>query len=406
MGEIVDHMAIGTGLVTGLTSVSGRVDLDGMIDRASQGAVIMAIEIGGVAVDALGASGNGNCRGDQAAVGCVMTGAATIGSMDLTGINEGRGGGVVAANAVGGERAQGDVLFDLGAVVMGVVAEVTRMAGGAGATLAEVDCGVAMATRANDPGAVFRGMTEHAVVVVDGADHIARMAADTERSGENRGRVAVGMFSEIGRVAGGARAFGDHGNMIFVVWISQGWEGVTEAAGVQVYSHRVIGRVAGPDAGRGVGDQVQGGLAVDKDGGMIRIAMLACPVMAGEAAGRIGAGGDDLLNGNAGGGSRVSGFIVTQGAGVLMEVKDTGPGICRAQLGVAHIAPLALGKIDTDSLFDRMDMAVAVKGAGVAVVAIAAGGLCRAETKAGVRIVALGADIGGIGMDLTAADEG
>lgn len=106
--------------------------------------------------------------------------------------------------------------------------------------------------------------------------------------------------------------------------------GVTEGAVVQVHSHRVVGRMTGPDAGRVVGDQVAGWLAIHDDAGMIDEAMFPGPVMTGETAGGVDAVGNDLLDGDAGGGGGVSGLIMAQGAGVLVQVEDAGPGVARA----------------------------------------------------------------------------
>lgn len=149
-----------------------------------------------------------------------------------------------------------DVFLDLGAVVMAVAVKVVQMAGSAGAAKAAVDSGVAMAVGAIDAGAVLGGMTESACVVMHCADRIASVAGDAKRGGENRGRVAVGVAGEIFGVAGGASAFCNHGDVIFVDRIRQlRGVGVTEAAVVLMHRHRVVGRVAGPDAGRGVGDE-------------------------------------------------------------------------------------------------------------------------------------------------------
>jgi len=155
-----------------------------------------------------------------------------------------------------------------------------------------------------------------------------------------------------------------------------------------MHRHRVIGRVASPDTGGGVGDKAQRCLAVNDDARMVHGAMLACPVMAGETARGVDAGGNDLLDGDAGGGGRRSGGIVTLGAGVFMEVEDTGPGVAATQLGVADIAGLTLGEIDAGPQADRMfdaaagAMVMAIKTAGVAADALAGGVQCRAETEA------------------------
>ena len=155
-----------------------------------------------------------------------------------------------------------------------------------------------------------------------------------------------------------------------------------------MHRHWVIGWVAGPDTGGGIGDKAQRCLAVNDDARMVHGAMLACPVMAGETAGGIDASGNDLLDGDTGGGGRRSGGIVTLGAGVLMEVEDTGPSIATTQFGVADIAGLALGEIDAGPQADCMldaaagAMVMAVKAAGVAADAFAGGVQCRAEAEA------------------------
>ena len=53
--------------------------------------------------------------------------------------------------------------------------------------------------------------------------------------------------------------------------------------------------MAGSDARRGVGDEIQGRLAVNENSRVIYITMLACPVMTGEAAGGIDAGCNDVF---------------------------------------------------------------------------------------------------------------
>ena len=219
--EIANNMAIGTGLVVGLASIGGRVELDGMIDQTAQGTMIMAIEIGGVAGDALGAACNDNSRCNQAAVCCVVAGSAALWRMDLTATDKGRSGGAgVTANAVNRGWAGEYVFLDLGTVVMGVAGKVVSMASSAGAASAAVDRGVAMAIDPGDPEAVCRGVTVGAVVFVYRADGITRVAADAERGGENRCGVAVGVVGEIERVATGASAFFDRSDVILVGRVS------------------------------------------------------------------------------------------------------------------------------------------------------------------------------------------
>ena len=339
----------------------------------------MTVEIGGVAGDALAAASNS--RGNQTTVRRVMAGSATLWRMDLTATDKGRSGGAdVATDTVHRGWAGEHVFLDLGAVVMGVVGKVARMAGRASAAIATIDRGVAMIVYADDASAVFRGVTVGAVILMHAGDCASSVAADAERGGENRSCVAVGVAGEICGVATGASPSCDGGDVVLVGRISQGRGGsVTETAVVLVDHHRVIGRVAGPDTGGGVGDQVSGRLTINDDGGMVHGAMLTCLIMTGQATGGVDACCDDLLYGYAGGGSCRSGFIVTLGAGVFMEVKDAGPGVATSQLGVADIARLTLGQIDAGPQADRMfntaagAMVMAVKIAGMAADAFACG---------------------------------
>jgi len=91
-----------------------------------------------------------------------MAGLAAINRMDLAGPDKGRGSGIgMTAHAIirycGGA---GDIGIDLDrdAVAMSVAGEVGAMTLDAGATLAEVDSGVAMAVDTNSAGAVNRIM--------------------------------------------------------------------------------------------------------------------------------------------------------------------------------------------------------------------------------------------------------
>lgn len=138
------------------------------------------------------------------------------------------------------------------------------------------------------------------------------------------------------------------------------------------------------------------------DGRVIDQAMLTCLVMAGEAVGGV-AGGDYLLDGYAGTCFGLAGFVVTAGAGVLMRSEDAGPVV--SELGVADIAILTKGLVDAVSLADRMDMAVAGKGAGVAGAAFAGGGLGRADAETGAWAMAGGAAQGAMHLGWRAADE-
>lgn len=87
--------------------------------------------------------------------------------------------------------------------------------------------------------------------------------------------------------------------------------------------------------------------------------MLTCLIMAEQAAGVIGTGADELLDGGAGPWSCFAGRLMTLGAGVFVQPEDAGPVV--AELAVAGIAVLAHGLIDAVSLDKCMDMSVAGK---------------------------------------------
>lgn len=86
--EVANKVTVGTGLVIGLTLICYRVELNRMIDRTPQGAMIVSREFGGVAGDALGAAGNDIGRVNLA-VRRVVAGDATPWRMDLTGTDKG-----------------------------------------------------------------------------------------------------------------------------------------------------------------------------------------------------------------------------------------------------------------------------------------------------------------------------
>ena len=150
----------------------------------------MAVEIGAVATDAV-AAGNSR-RGNQGGIGRhVVAGGASSGGMGLTSTDEGRAGGDMAAITVAGECSRIGVLSDLGAVVVGVSVKVVSMALGAGAALAAIDGGIAMAADAEDPGAVGAGVAACAGILVHCADDVAAVAGNAEGGAGHRGSMAV-----------------------------------------------------------------------------------------------------------------------------------------------------------------------------------------------------------------------
>jgi len=83
-----------------------------------------------------------------------VAGKAAIRGMDLTGADEGRGRGAVAAGTVFSHRGERTVLHDRSAVVVVMTNKISGMTLGAGAALAAVVSGVAVTVGAIDAGAV------------------------------------------------------------------------------------------------------------------------------------------------------------------------------------------------------------------------------------------------------------
>lgn len=88
------------------------------------------------------------------------------------------------------------------------------------------------------------------------SDDVAGMASDAKRRTGNRACMIMGVGRKIGGMAAHACPFGNGGDIVSGTEFSQVWSrGVTFGAGILVYPHGVISRVAGRDAGRGVSDQ-------------------------------------------------------------------------------------------------------------------------------------------------------
>ena len=125
-----------------------------MVDQAASGTMVMAGEVGGMAGDALAAASDS--RGLEGAVaGDVMAGSATLGRMGLANAYEGRGGGGMAARAVCCGRGSSQVFLDLVSMAVDVAVEIGGMTLDAGATIAAIDRGIAMAIDPNPATAVF-----------------------------------------------------------------------------------------------------------------------------------------------------------------------------------------------------------------------------------------------------------
>ena len=157
---VLHRMAIGARSGINLAQV-GRVKRHGMLFTAA-GAMVVAREIGRVAVDTLAISAftaeTVTGRAFIGAVGQVVAGGAAVGGMDLTCPNEGghrgRDVAMVAAGTVLGDRVEFRILFNRTAMVVVMAKEVIGMALDAGAASAAVEGGVAIAVGAIDAGAV------------------------------------------------------------------------------------------------------------------------------------------------------------------------------------------------------------------------------------------------------------
>ena len=212
----------------------------------------------------------------------------------------------MAADTVARGRGRGCILFDLSAVVVGVAGKVGRVAGSAGAAIAGVHSGIAVAVGSSNPRPVFGGMAVCAGIFVHRTDDISGMAVDAERRVGHRGGMVVGVVAKISSVAASAGTPCDGGDVIFVYRIRQR-RGccVAVSTGVFMHSHRIVSRMAGRDAGWGVGDMAQAA------SGVIHQAMLSRVVrMTDQAAGRIEAGADDVLNRRAGTGRCLAGGVM------------------------------------------------------------------------------------------------
>lgn len=74
------------------------------------------------------------------------------------------------------------ILPDPGTVVVVMVVEIAGMALNTGAAITAVDRGIAIAVEANNAGAVDNRVALEAIVLVDRADDVAKVAVDAEGS--------------------------------------------------------------------------------------------------------------------------------------------------------------------------------------------------------------------------------
>jgi len=154
--------------------------------------MVMIVEIAGMTGDAFAAASNR--RRYEGAVARVVTGGATLGGMDLAKANKRCGGGGVTADTIGRGRESGDVLFDLGRVVVVVIGSVTLIAA---ATVAAIDCGIAFAVSPDDACAVDTGVAGEASVMVDTRDDLPGVTVYAGGSGCHFCRVAVSVIVEV-----------------------------------------------------------------------------------------------------------------------------------------------------------------------------------------------------------------
>ena len=159
--------------------------------------MVMIVEIAGMAGDAFAAASNR--RRDEGAAARAVAGGATLGGMDLANADERCGGGGVAANAIGRAREGGDVLFDLGRVVVIVFGKVAGVTLIAGAAVAAIDSGIAIAVSTYDACAVDTGVTGEASTFVDTRDDLPAMAVHTGGGDSNCCRMIMAVARVIGR---------------------------------------------------------------------------------------------------------------------------------------------------------------------------------------------------------------
>jgi len=269
IGPVEDRVAVGTVLGVCLGKIGSQIELDAMFDAAAR-AMVMGREQSGMAGDALTAAINS--RGDEITVSGIVAGGAALFAMDLGVSDEWRSGGGVATDTVDRGRGGGGVFLHLTAVVMVVAVEITGMAIDAGAAIAVIVCGIAVAVHANDPLAVDAGMTEETGSMVHRGNRIGGVAlVDAERGDGDGGGVVMAMAGVVGRQdfclgigevvrAVALNTLGILGDGLYpwpIDRILKQWRrGVAIAAFAGMHGHRVVGRMTA-DAERGVEDMTE-----------------------------------------------------------------------------------------------------------------------------------------------------
>lgn len=141
----------------------------------------MAGKIGGMAVFAF--TGAIQSRASERSIaGCVVTGSTSVCRMNLTCANKRRGCGAVAADAI--DRCWGErhIFRNVRRMIVIMASKVGGVAGGAGSAISAIDCGIAVAVCANDPGSVCAGVAGEAVIVVDSYHCVPGVAVYTQSS--------------------------------------------------------------------------------------------------------------------------------------------------------------------------------------------------------------------------------
>lgn len=112
--------------------------------------MIMAYEIGSVTRDTFPSTSYGR-RDETAITRRIVTGGASLNSMDLPCANEWSGNRGVTADTVGSKWGRRQVFLHLVGMGMVVAVEIARMAISTAATTATIDHSITVATGANDP---------------------------------------------------------------------------------------------------------------------------------------------------------------------------------------------------------------------------------------------------------------
>lgn len=222
--------------------------------------MVVRIEEAQVTVDTLAGTAKRRADADPG-IGVMADGTSV--TMDFTSPDKGWGNGDVAAHAVGSGRSDRHIFLNPGVVVVIVVGEVGRMALDAGAALAVIKGGIAIGP--NPAQASVRIVAGGAGGLMDHRDSVSDVTVgiDAGSGFRHRGGVAVLVLIEIPfpnqspfvTLAATMTSVKDVLRMGPVDWIFQErWRSMAISATAVVNRQRVIGDMAGSDAGRIVED--------------------------------------------------------------------------------------------------------------------------------------------------------